>query len=170
MIVRLIAFGWLPFWWITGLIAFLVNYQADCPFGWLPTTDCGFRKVANCRGRMRWGCHLVPIDQQRRAIEPLWFLLSASLVVQRQPNELPRTDWGRSCLRVDTTIKNTMHLPSKGCKKLSKRMTMQSNCNGSSWGPRAKKTMRVTGRGGRESGDKTNFVLLKFWNLLPRKE
>ena len=50
-------------------------------------------------------------------------------------------------------------------------MAMQSNCNGSSWGPRAKRTMRVAGRGGREeSRDKTNFVLLKFSNLPPRKE
>ena len=47
----------------------------------------------------------------------LKFLPSASPVVQRQPNELPITDWGRSRRRVGTTIKNTLHLPSRGVVK-----------------------------------------------------
>jgi len=40
----------------------------------------------------------------------------------------------------------TMHLPSRGCKKLSKRMAMQSNCNGSSTKSESQKNNEISRR------------------------
>jgi len=115
------------------LIAFPVNYRADCLFGWLPTTDCGFRiiKVANCQDGMKWGCHSMPVDRQRRAQSRL----DSSQVLFRW-YENDRTSCrgllGGGVVAESTRQSITMQLPSGAVKKLSKRMVMRSNCNGSS--------------------------------------
>jgi hypothetical protein len=46
---------------------FGLNYQADCLFQLITDHGLWVGMMVNCRDGMRWGCHSMPVDRQRRA-------------------------------------------------------------------------------------------------------
>ena len=144
------------------LVADCLNCRADCLIRLI--TDHGLW-VWDGGELPRWDEVGLPLDARRsteEGSEPLGFLPGAFSMVRKRPNELPRTARGRSHRGVDATI-NYDAFTFGGCKKFSKRMAMQSNCDGSSREFESQKNNELSAA----SGERIKILILMF--LPPRR-